>query len=83
MVRLCVFGLSVGVLLLALAFVGVGVMMRWAIAGASYDPILDDGYAGTIDEFNAGLMRRIVVASVIATASGGVAFFARPGKMRK
>jgi hypothetical protein len=53
-------------------------MMRVAIANASYDPIRDDGYAGTIEDFNAALLRKLIAACLVAAASGAVAFLTCP-----
>jgi hypothetical protein len=78
MTRLIVFGSSLAVLTLAGAFAGVGVLMRVAIASASYDPIRDDGYAGTIEDFNAALVQKIIAACLVAAASGAVAFLTKP-----
>jgi hypothetical protein len=78
MARLIVFGVSVAVSTLAMLFGGVGAMMRLAIAEGTYDPIRDDAYAGTIDDFNAALLRKLVVVCVIAAASGVLAVLSRP-----
>ena len=78
MTRLIVFGSSLALLTLAAAFAGVGVLMRVAIANASYDPIRDDGYAGTVEDFNARLLQRVIAACLVAAASGVVVFLTRP-----
>lgn len=78
MARLIVVGISSAVLTLSVAFAHVGVLMRVAIANGSYDPIRDDGYGGTIEDFKVALLRKLIAACLVAAASGAVAFLTCP-----